>query len=232
MAPLPTVLIPGLYATPRQFAAQLPALWRFGAVHVADTRHGASWSDMVDSILAAAPPRFSLCGLSMGGALALAITVRAPERVERLALLGTTAAADDEGALTARRGALAQLRAGRLDELSAASFPYLVDPLRAEDAVLRAVTRGMLADVGTEAAICQLECFMQRPDLRDTLGAIDMKALVLVGDADRIAPLARAEELHAGIRGSKLVVLEECGHLSPLERPEAVTEALVAWRSA
>jgi pimeloyl-ACP methyl ester carboxylesterase len=168
----------------------------------------------------------------MGGALALAITTRAPERVERLALLGTTAAADDEGALAARRGALAELRAGRLDELSATSFPYLVDPLRAEDAALRAVTRGMLGDVGTEAAIRQLECFMDRPDLRGALAAIDMKALVLVGDSDRIAPLARAEELHAGIAGSELVVLEECGHLSPLEAPEAVTEALVAWRSA
>jgi pimeloyl-ACP methyl ester carboxylesterase len=232
MAPLPTVLIPGLYATPRQFAGQLPALWRFGAVHVADTRHGASWSEMVDVVLEAAPPRFALCGLSMGGALALAIAQRAPARVDRIALLGTSAAADDEGARAARQGALAELRAGRLDELSAASFPYLVDPLRADDAQLRAVTRGMLDDVGAEAAIRQLESFMERPDLRDGLAAIDMKALVLAGESDRIAPVARAEELHVALRGSELVVLEECGHLSPLEQPAAVAAALVAWRSA
>ena len=187
---------------------------------------------MVDLILAAAPPRFALCGLSMGGALALALVARAPERVERLALLGTVGVADDEGALAARRGALEELRAGRLDELAAKSFPFLVDPLREDDAELRAVTRGMLHDVGAEAAIRQLECFMTRPDALAGLGAIDMKALVLVGEADRIAPLARAQELHAGIRGSELVVLEQCGHLSPLEQPEAVAAALVAWRSA
>jgi len=91
------------------------------------------------------------------------------------------------------KNALEELRAGRLDELAAKSFPFLVDPLREDDAELRAVTRGMLHDVGAEAAIRQLECFMTRPDALAGLGAIDMKALVLVGEADRIAPLARAK---------------------------------------
>jgi pimeloyl-ACP methyl ester carboxylesterase len=231
MAPLPTVLLPGLYATPRLFAAQLPALWREGGVHVADTTRGASWEEMAELVLAAAPPRFALCGLSMGGALALAIMRIAPERVERLALLSTTGAVDTEETRALRRGALAELRAGRVEALTAASFPALVDPLRAGDAELLAVMQAMLADTGAEAAIRQVENYMNRPDSLPGLAAIDVPTLVLVGEADRITPLARAEELATGIAGAELVVLEECGHLSALEKPDEVTAALVSWRA-
>ena len=231
MAPLPTVLVPGLYATPRLFFGQLPALWRCGPVMVADTARGATLDAIAAEILATAPPRFALCGSSMGGAVALAIMRAAPERVERLALLSTTAQADSEEAKQIRRGAIDALRAGQLDTLSAASFPMLVDPLREDDAELQAVTRDMLGTVGAEAALRQVEAYMNRPDARDGLGAIAVPTLVLVGEADRLTPVARAQELHAGIAGSELVVLEECGHLSALEQPATVTAALVRWRA-
>jgi pimeloyl-ACP methyl ester carboxylesterase len=231
MAPLPTVLVPGLYATPRLFAAQLDALWPSGAVMVADTTRGETLDAIAADILAVAPPRFALCGLSMGGAIALAIMRAAPERVERLALLNATAQADTEETKAIRRGAMEQLRAGELDALSASSFPLLVDPLREDDAELRAVMRDMLRTVGAEAAIRQVEAHMNRPDARDGLAAIGVPTLVLVGEADRRTPVSCAKELHAGIAGSELVVLEECGHLSTLEQPAAVNAALVRWRA-
>ncbi|HWI71077.1 MAG TPA: alpha/beta hydrolase, partial [Baekduia sp.] len=64
------------------------------------------------------------------------------------------------------------------------------------------------------------------------LGAIDVPALVLVGDSDQLAPLDRSEELAAGIAGARLVIVEACGHLSALERPDDVARALVEWRTA
>jgi pimeloyl-ACP methyl ester carboxylesterase len=232
MAPLPTVLVPGLYATPRLFAAQLEPLWRHGPVLVADHTRSSSLEAVVADVLATAPPRFALAGLSMGTAVALGIARAAPERVERLALLSGTARPDDEATRKVRAGAIQTLNAGGLDTLIETSFPMLVHSSRVDDLGVLAVMREMLHATGAEAAVRQVEAYMNRPDARPGLAAIDVPALVLVGDADRLAPPERSEELAAGIAGARLVVVPDCGHLSALERPEAVTRALVEWKRA
>jgi pimeloyl-ACP methyl ester carboxylesterase len=232
VTPLPTVLIPGLYATSRLFAAQLPPLWRHGPVMVADHTRANGYDALIAQILAAAPPRFALAGLSMGGALALGVVRAAPERVERLALLSTTARPDDEATKEIRRGARQTLRAGGLERIVDVSLPSLVHASRVEDEDLREIMKDMLRATGAEAAARQLEAQIGRPDARPGLGAIDVPTLVLVGDADRLAPPDRAEELAAGIAGARLVVVPACGHLSALERPDAVTRALVEWKTA
>ena len=86
------MLVPGLTCSARLYAEQVPALWRFGPVTVADHRRDDSMAAIAARILAAAPPRFALAGLSMGGYIALAIMRQAPERVARLALLDTSRA--------------------------------------------------------------------------------------------------------------------------------------------
>src|ERR1700741_4843496 len=91
--PLPIVLIPGLTCTPRLYAEQIPALWQFGPVTVADHRRDDTMAAIARRILAAAPPRFALVGLSMGGYVAMEIIRQEPDRVRRLALLGTNARA-------------------------------------------------------------------------------------------------------------------------------------------
>lgn len=232
MAPLPTVLIPGLYATPRLFAAQLPALWRHGPVTVADHTRGATFAEVATNILATAPPRFALAGLSMGGALALEVVRQAPERVERLALLSSFSTPDTETAKGFRRAALEELRAGRLDALVASSFPALVHASRADDAELLAVMQEMLRDTGADAAINEVETYMNRDDLRPVLGTIAVPTLVLIGDSDLLVPPPHARENAAAIAGATFVEVPECGHLTALEQPEVVTEALVAWKTA
>jgi pimeloyl-ACP methyl ester carboxylesterase len=229
---LPTVLIPGLYATPRLYFAQLPALWRFGPVTVADHTRSGDLDTIARQILADAPPRFALAGLSMGGYLALSILRQAPERVERLALLDTAAIPDPEPTKELRRAAIALLEQERYEELVEQSFPNLVHPSRVEDHGLRAVMLEMLRGTGAQAAIRQQTAIIDRPDARPDLGAIAVPTLVLVGDADRLTPPERAVELADGIPGARLVTVAECGHLSALERPDAVTDALVEWLAA
>src|ERR1700726_2443210 len=92
--PLPIVLVPGLNCSPRLYAEQIPALWRFGPVAIADHTRDDSMAAIAARIIAAAPPRFALVGLSMGGYIAFEIVRRAPERVAKLALLDTGARAD------------------------------------------------------------------------------------------------------------------------------------------
>ncbi|HMJ37379.1 MAG TPA: alpha/beta fold hydrolase, partial [Baekduia sp.] len=223
MAPLPVLLICGLYLTPRMYADQLPELWRFGPVTVADHTRDDDLDALAERILADAPPRFALAGLSMGGYLALSILRQAPQRVDRVALMDTAATPDAEEQTALRRAAIELLREERFDEVVDEVFPRLVHPSRAGDPGLRALQLDMLRATGAEAAIRQQTAIIHRPDARPGLADVDVPALVLVGDSDRITPPERAAELVAGIAGARLVTVPACGHLSTLERPEAVT---------
>src|SRR5579884_3793538 len=91
---LPVVLVPGLNCSARLYAEQIPALWQFGPVTVADHRRDDSMAAIARRILADAPPRFALAGLSMGGYVAFEILRQAAARVTKLALLDTGAGAE------------------------------------------------------------------------------------------------------------------------------------------
>jgi pimeloyl-ACP methyl ester carboxylesterase len=87
----------------------------------------------------------------------------------------------------------------------------------------------MNEETGPEAYVRQQQAIMSRPDSRPGFAAINCPTLVLVGDDDQLTPPALAHEMAAGIRGSRLVVVPDSGHLSTMEQPQAVNAALVAW---
>ncbi|GAC1451871.1 MAG: alpha/beta hydrolase [Steroidobacteraceae bacterium] len=227
--PLPVVLVPGLLCSARLYAAQIPQLWLRGPVMVADHTRGDSMTAIARRILAAAPPRFALAGLSMGGYLAFEILRQAADRVVKLALLDTTARADTPEAIAARRAQLAQVAAGGLAEVADAQFMRLVHPQRRADANLRQVNRLMASEVGAAGFVRQQTAIIGRVDSRPDLKGIRCPTLVIVGEADALTPPDRAAEMAEGIPGARLLQVPECGHLSTLERPEAVTEALLQW---
>ncbi len=226
---LPVVLIPGLLASARLYGAQIPELWRRGPVMVADHTREDSMGALARGILASAPPRFALAGLSMGGYVCFEILRQAPARVARLALLDTAARADTPEAIALRRAQMSQAAAGRLAEVVEAQFERTVHPAHRGDAQLRETNRLMAADVGPEAFLRQQAAIMGRPDSRPTLAAIGCPTLVLVGEQDELTPPERAVEMAQGIRGARLVTVAGCGHLSTLERPREVTRALLDW---
>ncbi len=231
---VPTLLIPGLNCSAVLFRDQIPLMWRFGPVMVCDHREPNTIAGMADRILAEAPPRFALAGLSMGGFISFEIMRRCPERVTRLALLSTSARPENSGgpgdAIRAERIQMA--RDGRFSELPPLHYARNVHPSRQTDDTLRATHRGMTQEVGPQGYINQQEAIRARADSRPTLATIKCPTLVLVGDTDLLAPKAHAEEMAAGITGSTLVVVPDCGHLSTLEQPAAVNKAMEAWREA
>jgi len=226
---LPVVLIPGLLCTPRLYGEQLPALWRFGPVTVADHTRDESVEAAAQRILADAPRRFALVGLSMGGYIAFAIMRSSPDRVDRLALLDTTARADAPEQSDRRRAQIALARSGRFAEVVDQLFPVWVHRSHRGDEALRRTVAGMAEDTGPEAFVRQLTTIMTRPDSRPGLAAIRCPTLVLVGDGDEATPPDRAAEIASGIRAARLVTIPESGHLSPLEQPRQVTRALTEW---
>jgi len=226
---LPIILVPGLNCSPRLYAAQVPELWRFGPVTIADHTRDDSMAAIARHILAAAPPRFALAGLSMGGYVALEIVRQAADRVARLALLDTGARDDPPAAQETRRNRIALAETGRFAEVNEAMWPVLVHPDRRADAALKQVYLAMCRDVGAEAFVRQQKAIMARADSRPLLASIDCPTLVLVGAEDELTPPHLAEEMAAGIKGARLVKVPDCGHISTLEQPEAVTRAMIEW---
>jgi pimeloyl-ACP methyl ester carboxylesterase len=228
-ATLPVVLVPGLNCSARLYADQIPALWRFGPVMVADHTRDEHMDAIAARILAAAPPRFALAGLSMGGYIALTMAGQAPERVQKLALLDTSARPETQEQSARRKPQIALAEGGRFAEVPALQFPFFVHRNRQGDEALRQRVRIMAEETGAQAFLRQTKAIMTRADARPLLPSIKCPTLVLVGDGDELTPPALSEEAAAAIAGSRLVVVPDCGHLSTMEQPDAVNRALVEW---
>ena len=227
-APLPLVLVPGLGCSARLYSPQIEALWRFGPVTVADHTRDETMEAIAKRVLANAPPRFALAGLSMGGFISFAILRLAPERVDRVAFLDTNARADVPERAAEREKFIAMARAGKFAEVNAALTPRYLHPDHRGEAFRRIVDQ-MAADVGVEGFIRQQRAIMSRPDSRPMFSAIKCPTLVLVGDADQATPPELSKEIAGGVAGAKLVVVKDCGHLSTIEQPDAVNSAMIDW---
>jgi pimeloyl-ACP methyl ester carboxylesterase len=223
---LPIILVPGLAGSLRSYADILPGLWRHGPLTVARPTEDDTMAAIAARILADAPLRFVLVGHSMGGYVALEIMRQAAERVARLALLNTSARTDTPEVTEARRRRVALTRAGRYAEQQAAAFPNSVHPSRSGDPRLMEISRLAGEDVGPDAFIRQQTAIMGRSDSRPLLGAIRIPTLVLTSDTDLLVSNAFSQEMADLIPGARLVIVPDCGHSSPSEKPQAVVAAL------
>ncbi len=226
---MPIILIPGLNCSARLYTDQIAVLWQFGSVMVADHRRDDSIAAIARRILAGAPPRFAVVGLSMGGYIAFEIVRQASDRVAKLALLDTGPGAEVPERTVQRKPLIELARQGRFAEVTEDQFPWLVHRKRHGDATLKAAVRAMNEETGPEAYIRQQLAIMARADSRPGLKAVACPTLVLVGDDDRLTPPELAHEMAEGIPGARLVVVPDSGHLSTMEQPRAVNVALVEW---
>ena len=224
------VLLPGLLCDGRLWRHQVENLGDYVRVVVADLTVGGSVPGMARAVLGAVPAgRFALAGLSMGGYVALEVMRVAPGRVSRLALLDTSARADTPEQTAGRRAWMSLAQNGRFDEVPRGLFPGIVHPDRVGDEELASTVFDMAKAVGAAAFVRQEEAIIARPDSRGDLGRISCPTLVLCGREDALTPMHLHEEMADRISNSWLRVVEACGHLSALERPEEVTAALREW---
>ena len=223
------VLVPGLLCTRALWEPQIAALSDIADCMVADHTRHTTMAGIARSILKAAPDRFALAGLSMGGYIAYEIVRQAPERVERLALLDTGSHADTPERTAGRRNLVATARREGVRRAQDLLMPSLIHPSRHSDKPLVETILQMAVDTGLAAFQRQEEAIIGRPDNRPFLPSIRCPTLVIVGRQDALTPPELAREIADGIPGAKLKIIADCGHLSTLERPEAVNLALRAW---
>ncbi len=228
-AKTPLILLPGLLCDEALWAHQVQTLADIADITVADMTLDDTIKGMAERVLKAAPERFALAGLSMGGYAAQEIVRRAPERVERLALLDTTARADSPEQKKQRSGFIDQLEFGEFRGVTSRLLPLLIHEDRLDDGKITAVIRASAENVGSEAYVRQQKAIMSRPDGLGDLQRIVCPALVLCGRQDALTPLHLHEEMAVAIPGASLVVIEDCGHLAPMERPVAVSAVMRYW---
>jgi pimeloyl-ACP methyl ester carboxylesterase len=229
----PLVLIPGLLCDALLWRPQVSALADVAHCWVADHTRSDTMNGVAGDILRDIPfERFALAGLSMGGYIALEIMRQAAARVTRLALLDTSARPDTPEQ-TQRRLALVSLaRRGRLRSVTRALLSLFVHPARLSDRELVTTVYQMAKNTGKDAFIREELAIVSRADSLPLLRSIGCPTLVLCGRQDAVTPVDRHDEIARAVEGSRLEIVENCGHLSTLERPREVALALRRWLGA
>jgi pimeloyl-ACP methyl ester carboxylesterase len=224
---MPTLLLAG------QLSTEL--LWKNQQVladGVATLRHHDTVRDLAQATFDAAPSRFALVAHGMAGFVAFEMLRQQPGRVEKLVLMSVLAPADTPKQTARREGYLRLVAEGRYDDVIEERIPMLVHPNRVNDAPLIDDLRTMARDIGPDDFLHQQRAIMSRPDSRPGLAAISCPVLLIYGRADAITTLEHQQEMLNAIPDVRLEVVEDSGHMLPLERPERVNALLRSFLDA
>ena len=212
----PLMLLPAMGCDGQLWARQIVDLAAVAQVEFGDLSQDDTLSAMAARVLAAAPPRFAVAGVSLGGYVAMEMVRQAPERIERIALFGTRASMEVRPRTVVGQGLFA-------------TAPH-ADPRLT--AIVAGPAQAMADRVGQIVFERQQRALLARPDISEAIAAIHVPTLVAVGDRDRICTPDDARALAGRIPGAQFHLLRACGHLAPLERPGEVTAVLRQWLSA
>lgn len=220
----PIVFLPGLICDQRLWRDVINGLSDTVAPMVADLRLDDTIEAMAARTLAAAPEKFALAGLSMGGYVAFEILRQAPERVTHLALLDTSARADTPERQDTRRKGIAMVGEGKFIGVSRGLLGNLIAPHHL-GTPLAAEVQAMSERVGQDVYIAQQKAIMDRVDSLPLLPSIDLPTLVGVGALDKMTPFELAEEMASAIPQAELCVFPDAAHLPTMENPAPVVTA-------
>lgn len=184
-------------------------------------------ADLIDEIGAR---RVVLAGFSMGGYVAFAFVRKYAARLRGLILIDTKAEADSEDGKAGRYALAARARAEGKSIVIDAMLPRLVSDatFNGRPEIVQRVN-AIQADVTLDGITGALAAIAERPSSIADLPRIAVPALVIVGREDVITPVADAETMASAISGAQLVVIPDAGHLTPVEQPPAVNNAIRGW---
>lgn len=224
----PLIMVPGLVCDGAVWAHQRAGLADVATCIVPDVARPDTIQAMAAEVLAAAPEKFAIAGFSMGGYVALEVLRQAPHRVTRLALIDSGARADSPEQTFNRKAAIADCQAGRYAAAIENMLPVLLHPTQLTTPLADQV-RAMAARIGSDCFVRRLLALMSRTDARDLLRAAKIPVRIICGREDRLTPLVRSQEIAEFTPGARLSIVEDCGHMPLLERPQAATALMRDW---
>lgn len=238
MTRTPLLLVPGLLCSPRLFAAQVAALKDVAEIVVPDWRKAPlsifdTWEKTARWVLDQMPAQpFALAGLSLGGMIAVEIMQIAAERVTKLALLDTGMRAQTPTEQAIRRARIRLAQEGHFELVLGLQMSRFIPAYRLPDKALVDEVTTMCTETGVEIYKRQEELAAVRVDRRPDLPRIACPTVVVCGRDDTATPLFMSEEIAAAIKGSELIVIEQCGHLITMEKPDETNAILRRWLGA
>ncbi|WP_252315562.1 alpha/beta fold hydrolase [Sinobaca sp. H24] len=225
----PLVLIPGSLCTEELWEHQAKHLSAGREVFVPSITEYDSVEKTAEHILDSVTGPFSLAGLSLGGIIAMEIMKQQPDRVDRLALLDTNPNPPTPGQIKGWNDQQQGVQDRQFDHIVEEQFIPAVLYEKEQNQRALQITRKMASEIGETGFFQQLEANKGRPGFLEDLMAIECPTLVMAGRHDALCNNQIHQLMAAHVFGAKLVFIEECGHLSPLEQPQAVTAALACW---
>jgi pimeloyl-ACP methyl ester carboxylesterase len=222
-------LLPGLLCDAYVWREQEVAFNASHEVHLADFRGFSSITEMARSVLEQSDVPFALAGHSMGGRVAMEMVRLAPQRVSRLMLLDTGYKPSAPGEEEKRMALVELARREGMAALAAVWLPPMVHPERMNDPTLMDPLVQMVCRADPDTFEGQQRALLDRPDAGPGLGDIRCPTWLVCGSDDGWSPLAQHREIQALIAGSEMTVIEGSGHMTTVERPQAVTAAMRRW---
>lgn len=224
------VLIPGTLCDISLFENQQANLSDFVNCRVVDSSRNDSLADMAAMILSEIKGNFAMLGFSFGGIIAFEILRQAPERITKLILLNTNYKKPSEATLSSQNKYLEMVEEGNFIKITTDfTTDSMLHPSHAKNIVMREKVLSMALNVGEAGFINQVKAQRNRPDSTNDLSKINCPTLIITGREDKICPPLWHEEMANLIPNSELIIIEECGHLSPIEQPEILNEMIRKW---
>jgi pimeloyl-ACP methyl ester carboxylesterase len=223
------LLLPGLMCDAGIWRGQIEALGGAYDVRVPDFFGLESIEAMAAAALALTEGSFAVAGHSMGGRVAMQVSVMAPERVERIALIDTGAHPVAKGEEAKRQVLLDIGDVEGMPGVVRAWLPPMVWPPRLEDRALMDEMTALILRASVDVLKGQTRALLHRADGFEQLRRLQCPTAFICGRQDVWSPPGQHEEMQACVPGSTLTVIEACGHMALAERPEAVTQALLQW---
>jgi pimeloyl-ACP methyl ester carboxylesterase len=225
----PLLLIPGLLCDGGLWRNQITGLRDCVNTIIADATRGESIREIAEAMLCNAPERFCLAGFSLGSQIALQITHMARERVRRLALLSATSGGLLPNVKIAIENAISTIEQGNFEQYVENSYVQYVHPSRVGDTVLKSAYIEMARRVGPEAGVRQMRALLSIAGPFTELDQIRCPTVIIGGQQDHRTTPGAHEELAQDIPGSVIFIIENSGHFTPLEQPDAVTNVMRRW---
>lgn len=230
MSKLPLLLLPGTLCDATLFEHQVANLSDVTLPQVVDVHLQDNLPDVARYVLQQVEGQFAVAGLSYGGIVAFELWRQSPERIVKMALLNTNPYKASE---TTRESQQRFIGMAHLGEFREVTTDYLKDvmlhPEHQKDTVLRTKVLKMAETIGIKGFVNEVKAQLARPDSTENLANIDCPTLVLTGREDTVIPLPIHEAMAKKLPDSRLLIVENCGHLSTMEQSEIVTQALREW---
>jgi pimeloyl-ACP methyl ester carboxylesterase len=224
------LLIPGFMCDASLWKFMLPGLEQLGQVHFADLNEGNSIEDMAKRLLPVLPDKAFIIGFSLGGYVARHLTWLALQQgkaINGLVLLNTSARASTADEDNKNRQQIKLLEHYPYKGQTMTALRRALHPQRQDDAVMLAHLQAMSLALGKQVFLQQLS--IARADGHHELPEITCPALVVASRNDQMRTLAESEKLASGLPYSSLHIVEDCGHMSPLEKAPELITTLHGW---